>query len=40
MKKGILYFSLIVASGVTITNLYTSIVDVASWGYRSGKTIL
>ena len=32
MKKGILYFSLIVASGVTITNLYTSIVDVASWG--------
>lgn len=32
MTKALLYFSLAIASGTTITNIYTSIVDAASWG--------
>lgn len=32
MKRIFLYFSLIIASGLLLTNIYTSIVDATSWG--------
>jgi len=32
MKRTLLFASLVVASGVMLTNIYTSIVDAPSWG--------
>jgi hypothetical protein len=39
MKKSILYLSIIIASGIAITNIYTSIVDAASWGSEMPKSL-
>lgn len=32
IKKAILFLSIMVASGILLTNIYTSIVDATSWG--------
>jgi hypothetical protein len=32
IKKAILFLSILVASGILMTNIYTSIVDATSWG--------
>ena len=32
MKRSIIFVSMAIAAGMTLTNIYTSIVDVPSWG--------
>jgi hypothetical protein len=39
MKRIILYLSLIIASGLLLTNIYTSIVDAKSWGSNIPRSI-
>jgi Domain of unknown function (DUF1772) len=39
MKTIILYLSIIIASGILMTNVYTSIVDARSWGSNLPESI-
>jgi uncharacterized membrane protein len=39
MKRTLLFASLVVASGIMLTNIYTSIVDAPSWGSNIPSSI-
>ena len=40
MSRTLIFLSLIIASGILLTNIYTSIVDATAWGSRIPDSIL